>query len=269
MTSHRNVERESNDWKKARMDDRIRRRIKEATGLPSEAFPDQGVKVSVSSARTDRPKNRLLVQRLTGKNGILVTGIPRVLQDISGCVGTMTGWELFSPLGIAEVRRRLSPDDARSLDEAYGLDFYIAKREEFRPFESQHEVVALSRKDVPRSQYDLRLSERRSFETGDFVWAFACFDQEPFAAKSLSLFGARCASIAIIIWENDGLAGFGVETEESLRGKGYALAVVSEATKWVLGQDAMPWYGAHSTNIPSLRIARRLGFSLCSSSFRA
>ena len=251
------------------MDDRIRRRIEDVTGLPFEAVPDEGVKVTVSNARSDRPKNRLLVQRVIGKNGVLVTGIPRILEEISGCVRTMTTWELFSPLGIAEVRRRLSPEDAESVDEIYGLDFYLSKSEEFRPFESRHKVVALSRKDVPLSQYDLRLSERRSFETGDFIWAFACFQDDPASSGRLSLFGSGCASIAIVIWEDDQLAGFGVETEETLRGRGYAEAVVSAATKWVLDQHAIAWYGAYSTNVPSLRIARRLGFSLGSSSFRA
>jgi RimJ/RimL family protein N-acetyltransferase len=251
------------------MDGRIRRRIEYVTGLPFETFPNEGVKVVVSDARSERPKNRLLVQRVMGKNGVLVTGTPRILKDISRWLNTMTSWEIFSPLGIAEMKRRLSPDDSAALDEDYGLDYYLSEREEFLPFESGHTVTTLTTKDIPPSQYQLRLSERRTIEAGDFTWAFACFSQESPPATRLSLFGSHCASIAIVIWENDVLAGFGVETEESLWGRGHGLAVVSAATKWVLDQEAVAWYGAYSNNIASLRIARRLGFSLGSSSIRA
>ena len=46
------------------------------------------------------------------------------------------------------------------------------------------------------------------------------------------------------------------------RGKGYGSAVVSAATAWTLAQGEAPVYAAYANNIPSLRIARRLGFSL-------
>jgi hypothetical protein len=58
------------------MDDRIQKWIANAAGLPVTAFPGVGIYFQVSQARTDEPKNRLLVQRITGQNGVLVTGIP-------------------------------------------------------------------------------------------------------------------------------------------------------------------------------------------------
>ena len=234
-------------------------------------FPDEDVCVRVSDARTDEPKNRLLVERVIGKNGVLVTGIPRIVEAVTNCVESMTSWELFSPLGLAEIKRLLPPADAQCLDETYGFNFVLTGNENFRPVKSQHKVTALRKKDIPSEQYDLRMAERRPSETDDFIWAFACYHNEPnMTATELAPFGPSCASIAVVIWENGGdIAGFGVWTEELLRGQGYALAVVSVATQWILDQDAIAWYGTYSNNIPSLRIARRLGFSLICQSFGA
>lgn len=252
------------------MDYRICNRIEKVAGFPLQTFPDEGVCVRVSNARTDEPKNRLLAQRVTGHNGVLVTGIPRVVKAVSDCTESMTVWELFSPLGLAEIKRSLPPADAECLDETYSQNFFLIGNEEFRPVSSQHKVAVLRKKDIPSKQYDLRMGERRSSETGDFILAFACYHNEPnIPATWLPEWGPLCASVAVIIWKDDGVAEFGVGTEELLRGQGYAIAVVSAATQWILGQDAVAWYGSYSNNIPSLRIARRLGFSLVSQSFRA
>jgi RimJ/RimL family protein N-acetyltransferase len=253
------------------MDNRIRKWIENAAGFSLQMFPDEGVRVRVSDARTDEPKKRLLAQRVAGQNGVLVTGIPRVVKAVSSCAEAMASWELFSPLGLAEIKRLLSPDNAEYLDETYGFDFFLTERESFRPVGSQHKVTALRKKDIPPEQYNLRMSERCSSETDDFIWAFACYHEEPdITATELAPFGLRCASIAVVIWENnDDIAGFGVRTEETLQGQGYALAAVSAATQWILNQGAIAWYGAYSNNIPSLRIARRLGFSLIYQSFGA
>jgi RimJ/RimL family protein N-acetyltransferase len=252
------------------MDYRIRKWIEKTSGLPFQMFPDKDVSVHVSDARTDEPKNRLLIQRVTGHNGVLVTGIPRIVKAVTDCVKSMTSWELFSALGIAEIKRCLPPSDAECLDETYGFDFVLTERDRFRPVRSQHKVIALRKKDIPSEQYDLRMEERRPSETNDFIWAFACYHNEPgVPATILPEFDHLCASVAVVIWEDDDIASFGVGTEESLQGQGYALAVVSAATQWILEQKAIAWYGAYSNNIPSLRIARRLGFSLVYQSFGA
>ena len=253
-----------------KVDNRIRKRIENTAGLSYQTFPDEGVCARVSDARTDEPKNRLLAQRVAGQNGVLVTGIPRVVRAVSDCVESMTSWELFSPLGIAEIKRLLPLSDAECLDETYGFDFVLTEREKFRPVISRHEVVALRKKDIPSVQYDLRMGERRSSETDDFIWAFGCYHKDhEVPATWLPEFGPLCASIAVVIWEDDDIAGFGVGTEELLRGQGYGIAAVSADTQWVLEQKAIAWYGAYENNIPSLRIAKRLGFSLVYSSFKA
>jgi RimJ/RimL family protein N-acetyltransferase len=252
------------------IDTRICKRIERISGLPFQMFPDEGVHVRVSDARTDKPKNRLLVVQVAGKNGVLVTGIPRILDSITDCVQYMNNWELFSPFGIAEIKRSLPRDDAVFVDESYGLNYVLTEHKSFRPAKSRYKVTPLKKRDIPSEQYDLRMMERRSSEKVDFIWAFACYHEDPgVAATRLGLFGPRCASIAIIIWEDDSIASFGVGTEESLEGQGYARAAVSAATQWILEQDAIAWYGAFSNNVPSLRIARRLGFSLAYRSFGA
>ena len=98
-------------------------------------------------------------------------------------------------------------------------------------------------------------------EQEDFVWAFACYHDDAEAASTeLAPFGPRCASIAILIWKSAEVCGFGVGTEEAYRGQRYALAAVGAATREVLARGAAAVYGAFATNIPSLRIPRRLGY---------
>jgi len=253
-----------------KMDDRIREFIEKDSGLPFQAWPDEGIQVCVSEARTDKPKNRLLVQRVIGKNGVLITGIPRIVKAMKSYAESMTGYELFSPLGIAEIKRSLSQEDTVSLEEHYGFQYFLTDLECFRPVKSQHKVIALKKNDIPSVQYDLRMGERRSFETEDFIWAFACYHKgENVPSTMLREYGSKCVSVAVIIWREDDIAHIALGTEESFRGQGYALAAASTAVQWVLDQGAIVWQGVYSDNIPSIRIARRLGFTLVYSSFGA
>jgi RimJ/RimL family protein N-acetyltransferase len=253
------------------IDLRIIQRIERTSGLPFGEFPEQGVLLRCSEARTDESKNRLLVERVTGKDGVLVTGIPNIIDSIKDSVESMTDRELFSPLGIAELSRLLSPGDVESLDKTYYYSYAIVNREEFKPVELRHAVKELKKRDLPPEQYELRLGERRTFEKDDFTWAFACYDDSPgFKATELAVFGKNCAAISVVFWEDkDDIAGFGVYTEEPFRGQGYALDTVSAATRWVLDQGGIVWYGVFADNIPSIRIARHLGYSLVYQSFGA
>ena len=108
------------------------------------------------------------------------------------------------------------------------------------------------------------MGERRPSETDDFVWAFACDldDPEYRAGAELSPFGPQCAAIAILIWAPGPVATYGVGADSGCRGRGYGLAAASAATAWILEQGEAPVYAAYANNIPSLRIARRLGFTL-------
>jgi RimJ/RimL family protein N-acetyltransferase len=252
------------------MDGRIRKWIESKAGLPLSVFPHESIRVRISTARTDEPKNRLLAQRIIGKNGVLITVIPRILETISRNVNDLTVWELFSALGIAEIKRALPPEGAKSIDEIYGLDYFLTDLNDFHQVTPRHPVTPLHKRDIPQGDEALRISERRSTEKGDFTWAFASYHNNPsIPAKVISKYGPCCASVAAIIWKNDDIAGFGVATEEALRGQGYALDVVSAGTQFILDQKGTAWYGAYADNIPSLRIAKKLGYSLVHSSFTA
>jgi RimJ/RimL family protein N-acetyltransferase len=252
------------------MDVRIEKWIENAAGLSITEFPDEGVRVSISQARNDKPRNRLLVQRVIGKNGVLVTGIPRIIAAVKECTEAMTNWELFSPFGLAEIRRALPSEDAKHLDEIYGLDYFLTEREQFCPAKTRHNVNPLKKKDIPLGDENLRLGERRSTETDDFTWAFTCYHNDPnIPAILLPDYGPHCASVAVIFWRNNDIAGLGVGTEDALRGRGYATDVVCAGTQFILDQGGIAWYGAYANNVPSLRIPRRLGFSLVHSSFCA
>jgi RimJ/RimL family protein N-acetyltransferase len=245
------------------LEGRIQRYIESKAGLPLRAFPQEGVCIRESPARRDEPANRLLIQRVTGREGVLVTAIPRVISWVTPALRSMTPPELFSPLGRAEIGRALGKDDAESLAPAFVFDYALTKVSDFRPARTPHLAKALTKKDIPPEQFDLRMSERREPLAADFIWAFACYHSDPdMPAQHLAAFGPRCASIAIVIWKPGPVATFGVGTEVACRGRGYGLAAVSAATRWILDQGAVALYGAYADNIPSLRIARRLGFSL-------
>lgn len=55
-----------------------------------------------------------------------------------------------------------------------------------------------------------------------------------------------------------------VETTEHFRRRGIATALVHNATRLILEQGKIARYGAAKSNFSSLRIAKRLGYVLCS-----
>jgi len=215
------------------LDGRVRSHLEEHLGFPLATSPRAGVEVHESPKRADTRDNRLCIVRIG--NGALATAIPRVVAAISPLIPSLTIDELFSPLGLAELGRAMGSEDGESL--AHGFDYLLTDMREFRPAETPHNAVALTKKDIPPEQFDQRMSERRppaDAKEDDFVWAFACYhDDEDAEATELAPFGARCASIAIVIWKSADLAEFGVGTEEAYRGRRYALAAVSAATQFI------------------------------------
>ena len=245
------------------MDDRVRRYLESKAGVSLSALAGSGIAVRESTKRTAERGNRILVQRVVGENGLLVTVVPGSVDAVVCAVRRMVPDEIFSPLGRAELCRALrGSEDAFGPYYLYGFDYILTRLEDFCPARTKHTVVPLTTKDIPREQFERRMSERRQPVSEDDIWAFACYRDAPgFQSTDLRLFGAQCASIAIVIWQDGPVATYGVGTEEACRGQGYALAAVSAATKWLLDQGEVAVYGAYADNIPSLRLARRLGFA--------
>jgi RimJ/RimL family protein N-acetyltransferase len=242
------------------LEPRVRAYLEQRLGVPLQAFPAAGIAVCESPARSDERMNRL---RMIGVgDAALVTATPEVAAAISPAVESMAVREIFSPLGVAELRRAMGLDDEASL--CFGLDYMLTDPSEFRAAGTPHVPAALTKKDIPPEQFESCMSNRRppdEAEQEDFIWAFACrHDDEKAEATELARFGPRCASIAFVLWKTRDVAGVAVGTEEGFRGRGYGIAVVSAATRYILAQGAVARYGALTTNIPSLRIPRRLGY---------
>jgi hypothetical protein len=56
-----------------------------------------------------------------------------------------------------------------------------------------------------------------------------------------------------------------VVTETGFRRRGYAAQVVSAATNWVISKNKIPLYLADSSNIPSVNLAKSIGYKLAAS----
>ena len=249
------------------LDGRIRCLLQEELGFELGAFPAKGVQVRASVKRVDEHWKRLKAVRIG--DSAVVTCLPSLLDTITPAIQSMTTWELFSPLGEAELRRALGPEVGKEL--FHGLQYVLSDRGSFRPARTPHTPRPLGKDDIPSAQHVLRMSERRRPVRDDFIWAFACYrDSENVSASDLAEFGRQCVSIAIVIWnEGQGIATYGLGTHEGYRGQGYALANMTAATDYVLEQGGVAYYEAAVTNIPSLRIPRRLGFTFAWQEMRA
>ncbi|MBN1247711.1 MAG: hypothetical protein JXC32_08640 [Anaerolineae bacterium] len=243
------------------MDSRLQRYLESKAGVALSPQID-GIVVRESPLRSAKRGNRVVVQRVAGLGGVLITVPPGTAGAITQVVRQMMPCELFSPLGRAELCRALGRDDEPPPEYyLYGFDYVLTDIEGFRPVQTPHETTPLRKKDIPAEQFALRMSERRQPVAEDFIWAFACYRDDPaFQATELAAFGPKCASIAIAIWREGPVATFGVGTEPACRGRGYGLAAVSAMTQWLLAQGEVAVYGAYANNIPSLRIVRRLGY---------
>jgi len=231
--------------------ERVRRIVERDLGFPLDSLPEAGVDVRTSPARRDEPGRRLLIQRVAGRQEALATALPRLVDVVTPTIGRLSVWELFSPLGVAELSRVLESEESSQPE--LGFDYALDDKRSLKPPPTAHEPIPLRKADIPTEQLDLRMGERRKPTPDDFVWGFRCEHN-----------GKRAAT-AVIIWDEHGdSANIGVSVEEACRGRGYGLAVVHAAARFILREQGVAFYGAHVSNVPSLRLARRLGFKLIS-----
>jgi len=228
------------------MDDRTRFYIEREYGFSLESFPSTGITLRESPARRDEPGNRMVITRMG--QGVLATGIPRVIRAIALVIRAMGMWELFSPVGVADLRRALRPEESETLGE--GFHYTVGNEKRLRPVKFAHTTVRLLEPDAPPDEDDLVAAPQRLPPGQDFVPAFAVYQDDKQVASS----GIR--------WKSPGFVEIGVSTHEDYRGRGYGLAVVASAIYWILAQGAVAYYPVAPSNVPSVRIARRLGFSL-------
>ena len=231
-----------------RLDDRVRFYLERELGFPLDSFPRAGIAVSESPKRTDEPRHRMLIAGIGHR--ALATGTPRVVSAIGPVIRTMSVWELFSPLGLAELGRVLQPENPDVAELCFN---YTLTSEHYRaPRQRSRAPVKLPDLDThtPPDDADLLKGPQVLPPGQDFVPAFAIYQDDRQVATS----GIR--------WRAPGFVEIGVGTEEGYRGRGYGRAVVASAAEWILSQGTVACYGAVPANIPSLRIPRGLGFRL-------
>ena len=208
--------------------------IELALGFSPRSFPNRGIELRETPVRLDQPTDRMMLRRIGG--AALATGIPRVLDAIGPVVRSMTLPELFSPLGVLELRRAMRPGEAENLGQTF--HYTVIGRQEFRPWPGQERATCLLPPDFTVRREDTD--------------AFAVIE------------GGERAAVTSIRSPLLRYVYIGVETVEKRRQQGYGLAVVSATADWILREGAVAHYNTRLTNVASLRLARRLGFVLTS-----
>lgn len=73
--------------------------------------------------------------------------------------------------------------------------------------------------------------------------------------------GPRVLSAAYVAWRSEGYGDVSVDTVASARGRGYAAHAAQAVIRAIESEGLRPVWGALENNVPSLRLARRLGFT--------
>ncbi len=231
------------------MDGHIKAHLESKLGFPLSSFPETGIDVRVSPRRTDRPRNRLVVHRIAAGAGVLATGIERMVDAVGPVLHDLSPAELFSPFGIAELRRAMPEADRDSLLEDPGMDYTISGPDGFRPAATGHATLLLTDEDIPSAVED-GWESSASLPVG-LARAFVCCH------------GDEWVSIAIIRWEKEPVGTIAIaRTEDPYLRQGYGRAAVSAATEYILRQQRVASYGTVRGNIPALRMIRPLGYRL-------
>ena len=203
-------------------------------GFPIESLPAQGVSLRESSARADRENARLLAVRLGG--AALATGTPSVARVTESFFSKLDIWEVFSPFGVAELTRALATLDA----EAKGGGFHYTL--------GQSDFVCPRLSVEPDQLIDMPKSEAAF--GGDWLDAFCVYQD------------GQQVALSRVRWNAADFIEIDVETSQEHRSRGYGTAVVAKAAQWILKRQAIAHYAVLPSNIQSVRIPNRLGFSL-------
>jgi hypothetical protein len=223
-------------------DVRIRRFLQNESGLDLEHLPTSGIDLYESSARSDSFDNRMRIFRVG--NAALATGTPEVIGAIEPLLVKITVWELFSPVGRYALERILDPYPVR-----LGFDYVLADKSMLHMPKLDSATTPVH---LPSLPHDLpnRKQLPHPRPGHDAIEAYGMYCDQKLVATS----GFYCRTADVV--------GVTVSTDDSYRERGFGTAVVAALTKWILEHDAVAHYAALSSNIPSLLLARRLGYGL-------
>ena len=228
------------------IDNRIVFFLEKKPGLRLRYFPPSGIEVKASGNRMDLPWRRLSIMRVG--DAALATTIPRLVPAVTAVTTRLSVSELFSPDGLTELQRALKPHGINEMRE--GLHFTATDRRNGGYGEFPETPVKVLKSDKPSGNLEASRYPKLLPPVHDFVEAFVIYQGADKAARA----GIRRHSPTFI--------EIGVETDEEYQKRGYGTAVVAAAANWILSQGAAVYYRVFSTNVPSVRIARRLDFDL-------
>src|SRR5690554_3579140 len=97
------------------MDDRVKRSLEYWIGSRLEDFTIHPFDLRISTRRSDVPFDRMVMNQINGKGNIIITCIPRLYDHLSDLLSSLTVLELFSPLGLEEIKRVVGPHDSENL----------------------------------------------------------------------------------------------------------------------------------------------------------
>lgn len=227
------------------IDERVRFFMERRMGIDPASFPRGGTAVRLSWRRKDIPWKRLSIVRIG--DGAVATTIPRLIRAVAPLSVRLSAAELFSSDGLCELHKALLPHGIKDLREGY--HFTAADKRRLEAHACAEPPVKVLENDGPPSN-GLSPYPRLLPPVHHFVAAFAvCRDH-------------RRVARAGIRWHSSDLIEIGVESDEAYRRRGFGTAVVAAAARWVLDQGAVVYYRVFPSNVPSVRIARRLGFDL-------
>ena len=227
------------------LDDRVRFYLEESLGLSLDDLPEDSIPVVQFPERGARTlklgsvrKNRLLIRRIGSR--AIALAVPEIMNVIKPLINSLHTWELFSPLGVAELDRALGSIGYEALG---GALHYTLSDTDFAGAGSamRIDLDKLLTSDHPpvEGEFD-----------GEYVDAFGVAEE------------GKYVSVAQIRWKTPRFIEVAVHTDEPYRQRGYGSAVVTAATEWLLSQGAAGHYPVTPDNLPSCRIARRLGFKV-------
>ena len=216
-------------------DNRMQEYFTGVVGCRLADIPSSGVTVIESPRRSDGRSNRLYAVRVG--NGAVVTGTAEVVERCGPIVEKLVVNELFSRTGEAELSRvhtKQKPEHCF----VYCLTSPDGLIE--APLPEGYRLELNPDLHPPKSDEDLHR----------FVGAFVAHGPEGKASQSG------------VYFQVPKVMGIALETFESFRNQGLGAAVASSLARWALERDIIPMYNTSPGNTPSIRLIRKLGFSL-------
>jgi GNAT superfamily N-acetyltransferase len=211
------------------LDRKLESSLEHWLGYPIDVTPGS-VQLKSSANRSEHPFNHFVLNMVIETCSVQISTVDRLFSLFSQIINENSAEEIFSDFGIDQIRILLGSE---KLQIGTGYSYQLNDRSKLRKIEHHFEF-----------QTSLEESGTRRFE---------------YHAE-----GQLAGWAEVYARDSSGCFFVDVETHELFRGRGIAIALVHDATKFILEQGNIARYGAEKSNFVSLRIAKKLGYRLCS-----